>query len=291
MSLPSGATTGIPRLSRPASEPAPPEDTLASTARLALRVAGALTLAALLIALVTRLYFAAQARSWLGYPFTGIPAAPGVAAAIFTHNLRALLTVGGALLVAQMSHWARPVPKGIDRVLLIAVELALAAAVLGNLLMIGVSFGAYGPRMISATLPHGPFELASYSLALALYLQGRRRRLAVSHTAMIAAVDGHLAGARRGPRDLRERMRTRLLIIVLALAGGLTLAAIQLPRAFHELHALRYRPYPVPHAIAPSGAAGSRSLTASSSPAIERANGHERPRGAARSPWRLAVGA
>ena len=41
--------------------------------------------------------------------------------------------------------------------------------------MIGASFGAYGTRMVRAALPHGPVELAAYSLALALYLQGRRR--------------------------------------------------------------------------------------------------------------------
>ena len=31
--------------------------------------------------------------------------------------------------------------------------------------------------MVRAALPHGPVELAAYSLALALYLHGRRRRL------------------------------------------------------------------------------------------------------------------
>ena len=31
-------------------------------------------------------------------------------------------------------------------------------------------------------LPHGPVELAAYSLALALYLQGRRRALPAART-------------------------------------------------------------------------------------------------------------
>ena len=43
--------------------------------------------------------------------------------------------------------------------------------------MIGASFGAYGTRMVRAALPHGPVELAAYSLALSLYLHGRRRPL------------------------------------------------------------------------------------------------------------------
>ena len=54
--------------------------------------------------------------------------------------------------------------------------------------MVGAALGAYGTRMVLRALPHGPVELAAYSLALALYLQGRRRDLP-------AAVRGH---GRRG---------------------------------------------------------------------------------------------
>ena len=57
-------------------------------------------------------------------------------------------------------------------------EALLGAAVAANVMVIGVSLGAYGTRMAHAALPHGPVELAAYSLALALYLQGRRRPLA-----------------------------------------------------------------------------------------------------------------
>ena len=45
------------------------------------------------------------------------------------------------------------------------------------MIVIGASLGAYGTRMVRAALPHGPVELAAYSLALALYLQGRDRPL------------------------------------------------------------------------------------------------------------------
>src|SRR5581483_3076474 len=145
------ATTG---LSRPASEPASPEDTLKSTGRLALRVAGALTVAALLIAVVTRLYLAMQARRWLSYPFTGVPAKPWIAASIFVHNRRALLTVGGALLVAQVLHATNQGPASAHRVMRLAVDSVLAVAIFANLVLVGVSFGAYGPRMVTATLPH-----------------------------------------------------------------------------------------------------------------------------------------
>ena len=50
-------------------------------------------------------WFAAQARRWLAFPFTGIPARPDVAAGIFLHNLRALAAVGGLLLIAQSAQW------------------------------------------------------------------------------------------------------------------------------------------------------------------------------------------
>ena len=45
-------------------------------------------------------------------------------------------------------------------------EALLAAAVAANVIVVGASFGAYGTRMLRAALPHGPVELAAYSLAL-----------------------------------------------------------------------------------------------------------------------------
>ena len=56
------------------------------------------------------------------------------------------------------------------------------------MLVVGAAIGAYGTRMVGAMLPHGPVELAAYSLALALYLHGRRR-------ALPAACIGHGRGA------------------------------------------------------------------------------------------------
>ena len=73
----------------------------------------------------------------------------------------------------------------------------LGAAVAANVIVIGASFGAYGTRMLRAALPHGPVELAAYSLALALYLQGRRRPLPARH---MLAVDGaQRLGCSRSP--------------------------------------------------------------------------------------------
>ncbi len=53
----------------------------------------------------------------------------------------------------------------------------IAGVIAANVLVIGAAVGAYGTRMVWAMLPHGPVEVAAYALALALYLQGRRRPL------------------------------------------------------------------------------------------------------------------
>ena len=166
------------------------EPTSAGTARLAARIAGALTIAVFLVALTVRLAFAARARHWLAFPFTGIPSRPAEAASIFLHNLRALSAIGGLLLVAQSPYWnaSDGQPGPIHRMLQRVGEALLAAAVAANVIVVGASLGAYGPRMVRAGLPHGPVELSAYALALALYVQGRRRRLPTRHMLAVASL-------------------------------------------------------------------------------------------------------
>jgi hypothetical protein len=150
---------------------------IAETVRLAGVIASTLTIACGVIALVAHLWFAAAARRWLAFPFAGIPARPSTAAIIFSHNLHALAAVCGLLLIAQSAYWnaGGAEPGHAHRMLRGLGEALLAAAVAANLVVIGASFGAYGTRMVRAALPHGPVELAAYSLALSLYLQARRR--------------------------------------------------------------------------------------------------------------------
>jgi hypothetical protein len=164
--------------------------TASDTARLAARIAGALIVVVCVIGVVARLAFAAQARRWLGFPFTGVPARSSEAAGLFLHNLRGLAAVGALLLSAQSRWWDNRLdqPGAIHRALQRAGEALLGAAVAVNVLVIGLSLGAYGTRMVRAALPHGPVELAAYSLALALYLQGRCRRLPPRHMLAIAAL-------------------------------------------------------------------------------------------------------
>jgi hypothetical protein len=166
------------------------EPTLAGTVRLASCVAGGLMIAVFLVGFVVRVGFAGRARQWLSFPFVGVPSRPAEAASIFLHNLRALSAIGGLLLVAQSAHWNTgdrqlgPIQRMLQRV----GEALLAAAVAANVIVIGASLGAYGLRMVSAALPHGPVELTAYALALALYVQGRHRRLPMGHIVAVGSL-------------------------------------------------------------------------------------------------------
>jgi hypothetical protein len=178
-------------LARPANEASLVEaPTRAETAQLAARTAGVITIAVLLIALVVRAGFAASARRWLAFPFAGIPASPDEAASIFMHNLRALAAVCGMLVIARSGYSAarNGQPGVVHQTLRRLGEALLGAAIAANVIVVGASLGAYGTRMVRAALPHGPVELAAYSLALALYLQGRNRPLPIRHVLAVAAL-------------------------------------------------------------------------------------------------------
>lgn len=140
-------------------------------------IVAAVTSCVLLVALVTRLALTSQARRWLHYTFPGVPARLNSAAWIFTNNSRELLGVLGLLLIAQIAARRNERPTSAQRLVRAGGELVLAGAIAANVLVVGAAVGAYRERMVRAMLPHGPFEVAAYSLALALYLQGRRRPL------------------------------------------------------------------------------------------------------------------
>jgi hypothetical protein len=177
-------------LEQAAPRVSPGMPSLFETVWVASAVAAVVTLSCGVIAVVVHAGFTAQARRWLAFPFTGIPARPDVAAGIFLHNLRALAAVGGLLLIAQSAQWTRRTdePTRASATVRLLAEALLGAAVAANLIVVGASFGAYGTRMLGAALPHGPVELAAYSLALALYRQGRTRALPARHTLAVAAL-------------------------------------------------------------------------------------------------------
>lgn len=175
---------------RAADRHADPEPTSwPATVKLAAGIAGGLTIAVCAVAVVVSLILAATSRRWLAFPFAGLPARPAEAVSIFAHNLRALAAVAGLLLVAQSPYWAGKDGGGrLHRIIRHGGETLLGAGVAANVIVIGASLGAYGTRMVLALLPHGPVELAAYALSLALYLEGRQRRLALAHMLAIAAL-------------------------------------------------------------------------------------------------------
>lgn len=165
------------------------------TCRLAVRVSAALLAVIAATGTVIRLLAAAPARRWLDYPFTGVPARPDEAAVIFAHNGRALLGVFGLLLIAQVALRGPAGPGQIQHALRGAGEALLAGLIAANVLIVGASLGAYGPRMARAMLPHGPLELAAFAVAIALYLQGRRQALPIHHLVTTTAASVLLLAA------------------------------------------------------------------------------------------------
>ena len=160
---------------------------LTGTVRLTATVAMLTLAGVLIVAALVDVALAGQARAWLGYRFPGLPARPNVAVAIFVHNARAILGVFGLLLIAQLAARHPGGPGRAQRLILAGGELILAGVIAANVLVVGAGLGAYGERMARAELPHGPVELAAYALALALYLQGRRRALPAGHLAKVVA--------------------------------------------------------------------------------------------------------
>ena len=157
--------------------------------RAALALAAGLTVATVAVAAIVRVAWAAEARRLLGFGFTGVPARLDTAVSIFADNARLLTAVFGAILVTQ-SPWlaGHEAPRGpVMSALTAALDVVLGLAVAVNVALVGVALGAYGDRMAIAMLPHGPLELAAFTLALALYLQARRGPIPGRHVLAVGA--------------------------------------------------------------------------------------------------------
>ena len=149
--------------------------------RAALTLAAAITAATLVVAIVVRLALAVEVRRRLDFGFAGVPATPEAALSIFSANARLLAVVFAAIAITQID-WRRDatLPVALTDTLLV-LEVAL------NTIVVGAALGAYGTRMLAATLPHGPVELAVFALALALYMRARRAQLPRRHIAAVGA--------------------------------------------------------------------------------------------------------
>ena len=153
-------------------------------ARLAILIGVVAIAACMVLAGVVAMAAPAWARAWLGFTFPGLAARPAVAVGIFAHNLRSLSGVFVLLTFARFA--ARAPDKRSARLGVRFGELILAGAITANVVVVGAAFGAYRERMVMALMPHGPAELAAYSLAIALYLQDRRRNLPAAYVATVA---------------------------------------------------------------------------------------------------------
>jgi hypothetical protein len=154
-------------------------------ARLAILI-GALAIAACtVLAGVVAMAAPVQARGWLGFTFPGIAARPAVAVGIFAQNVRSLSGVFVLLIFARPA--SRAPDKRMGRLGVRLGEVIFAGAITANVVVVGAALGAYRERMVMALMPHGPVELAAYSLAIALYLQDRRRNLPAAYVAKAGA--------------------------------------------------------------------------------------------------------
>ena len=117
-------------------------------------------------------------------------------------------------------------------------EVILAGAITANVAVVAAALGAYRERMVLALMPHGPVELAAYSLAIALYLQDRRRNLPAAYVAKARRGVRGAAGDRRRAGDMGERMSPgRTLLALVALAAGLAIGVPLLSNSLHKLGA------------------------------------------------------
>jgi hypothetical protein len=154
-------------------------------ARLAILIGVVAIAACVVIAGVVAMAAPVQARGWLGFTFPGLAARPAVAVGILAHNLRSLSGVFVLLIFARLA--PRAPDKRTPRLGVRLGEVILAGALTANVVVVAAALGAYQERMAIALMPHGPVELAAYSLALALYLQDRRRNLPAAYVAKVAA--------------------------------------------------------------------------------------------------------
>jgi uncharacterized membrane protein SpoIIM required for sporulation len=147
-------------------------------------IAAAIAILTAVVAVVIAAACAGEMRSWLEFRFGGVPRTPGAAVSIFLNNMKLVVAAAIASAVAQMKLRAAagqstPIDAPMLRWVARLCELGLGLATLANVAIVGVAVGAYGRRMLVALLPHGPFELTAFCVAISLYFTARRRPLSV----------------------------------------------------------------------------------------------------------------
>ena len=116
--------------------------------------------------------FADSTRRLLDFQFAGLPPTPSTVASILAVNFRLLI---GAIAASVIVQAASTKQGAIGTVVVAALDTIILLEFVLNVVVIGSSLGAYGGRMATAMLPHGPFELVAFAAVIALYLRARRR--------------------------------------------------------------------------------------------------------------------
>ena len=182
--LPAASPTGATAPTARGAPETPARMQRRELARLAILI-GALAIAAcIVVAGLVAVAAPARGRAWLGFTFPGLAARPEVAVGILAHNLRSLSGVFVLLIFARLA--SRAPDKRTARLGVTLGEVILAGAITANVAVVAAALGAYRERMVMALMPHGPIELAAYSLAIALYLLDRRRKLPAPYVATVA---------------------------------------------------------------------------------------------------------
>jgi hypothetical protein len=132
----------------------------------------------------------AEAREWLGFSFVELPRRPGEVLSILVNNLALLAAIVVAGLIAQFERRLRSRGPGdaadrLARGVVRCLDVVVAGSATVHALIVGVGTGGYGGEMVAALLPHGPLELAAYSIAIALYVAARREPVAPGRWGLI----------------------------------------------------------------------------------------------------------
>ncbi len=154
------------------------------TWRLLTRVYVIAVVATAIVTFIVAVAFAPETRADLRWTFPGVPATLASAAGIFATNAPKLIGAFGAALVVQ-APWIGATdntaePSQAVRAGRVLCDVALAYSALRNLAVLGLGLGAYGHRMLIATLPHGPVEILAFALGAVVYLRARRGPLPLS---------------------------------------------------------------------------------------------------------------
>jgi hypothetical protein len=118
-----------------------------------------------------------EARAWFALGFAAPSGTWSEAARIAADNLRLAAAPYLAAWALRHSPRLRPLTDSV-----------LAFILVANAALVGAAFGAYGPELASALVPHLPLELGAFSLAGGTYVAARTNPLRLGVALWVAGV-------------------------------------------------------------------------------------------------------